>query len=230
MNIEHTDVAAYALGLLDARDREDFEAHLADCESCAAELAEFAAMADLFAEAARVELDDAGPDEAAVVDLLSRRAVVTRRRNIQRGWLAAVACLVLLVGGAVAGAAAAPRHSGLSSELQGSTQFHAVNPAQDGIVGTVGLIRHAWGTEVILQLSHLALSPARGPLDCELIAVAKSGEVRVLMGWLVHAPGLGVPGHPADLLIEGGTSIPMNKLKSIRIQVVPGPTLLTFPV
>jgi Putative zinc-finger len=226
MNIEHTDVAAYALGLLDARDREDFEAHLADCESCASELAEFAAMADLFADATRIETDDDGPDEAAVVDLLSRRAVLSRRKNIQRGWLAAVACLVLLAGGAVAGAAAAPRHTSIIDELRLSgAKHHATNLAQGGITGTVGLVSHPWGTEVILKLSRV-----RGPLDCELIAIAKSGEQRVLMGWLVPATGYGVPGHPADLLIEGGTSIPINELASIKIQVVHGATLLNIPV
>jgi hypothetical protein len=183
-------------------------------------------MAELFADAAQIEISDAEPDEAAVVDLLSRRAVLTRRRNLRRGWLAAVACLVLLVGGAVAGAAAAPRHTRIVAELRLSgVKHHAVNPAQGGISGTVGLVSHAWGTEVILRLSH-----ARGPVDCELIAVAKSGEERVLMGWLVPAPGFGVPGHPADLLIEGGTSIPMNELVSIKVQVVHGPTLLTIPV
>ena len=49
MSIGHIDVAAYSLGLLDAKDREEFEAHLAQCQTCPAELAEFVAMADLFA-------------------------------------------------------------------------------------------------------------------------------------------------------------------------------------
>ena len=32
---EHTDVAAYALGLLDPADRQAFEEHLAGCPGCA---------------------------------------------------------------------------------------------------------------------------------------------------------------------------------------------------
>jgi len=226
VNIEHTDVAAYALGLLDAADREAFEAHLAGCESCAAELAEFASMADLFAGIDRVEVNEAGPDEAAVADLLSRRAALARRRNRQRGWMAAAACLLLLVGGAAVGAAASPRGATDASVVRlFGKEFHAANAAKGGITGTVGLVAHPWGTQVVLELSHV-----RGPLDCQLVAIGKSGEQRVMMGWLVPPTGYGVPGHPDDLLIEGGTAIPMSKLASIEIRVAGGATLLTIPV
>ncbi|XVQ12881.1 anti-sigma factor family protein [Spirillospora sp. CA-255316] len=43
--VEHTDVGAYALGLLEEDDRRAFEAHLRECGSCAAELREMAGTA-----------------------------------------------------------------------------------------------------------------------------------------------------------------------------------------
>ncbi|GAA3942670.1 hypothetical protein GCM10023085_25510 [Actinomadura viridis] len=47
---EHTDVGAYALGLLDGDDRSAFEAHLPHCGSCAAELREMAGAARALSE------------------------------------------------------------------------------------------------------------------------------------------------------------------------------------
>ena len=43
----HTDVGAYAMGLLEERDRREFEDHLAGCPACAAEVAELSPMAAL---------------------------------------------------------------------------------------------------------------------------------------------------------------------------------------
>ena len=51
-----------------------------------------------------------------------------------------------------------------------------------------------------------------------------------MMGWLVPAAGYGVPGHPAHLLIQGGTSIDLLNLSKIEVEVVHGRTLLTIPV
>jgi hypothetical protein len=52
----------------------------------------------------------------------------------------------------------------------------------------------------------------------------------VVMGWLVTAPGDGVPGHPAHLVIRGGTSIPRNDLSRVDVDVVNGRTLVSIAV
>ena len=75
-------------------------------------------------------------------------------------------------------------------------QLHSATDPGTGVAGTVGLVAKAWGTEVTLDLSKV-----RGPVECELVAVSKTGERRVVMGWLVPAPGDGVSGHPAHLVI-----------------------------
>jgi hypothetical protein len=67
-------------------------------------------------------------------------------------------------------------------------------------------------------------------VECQLVAVSRTGERRVVMGWLVPAPGDGVPGHPAHLVIQGGTSIPPNDLAGVDVNVVNGRTLLSIPV
>ncbi len=226
MSVEHTDVAAYSLGLLEPGDSENFEAHLAHCQSCQPELAEFAGMADLFAGLGRVELTDEQPDETAIADLAGRRAVMLRRNARRRGVLAAAACLVLLAAGVSAGVAVAPGSSvppTAAGQLTG-VLHEATNPAT-GITGTVGLVAKPWGTQVVLKLGQV-----KGPLDCELIAVSKTGVQRVMMGWLVPAAGYGVPGHPADLFIAGGTSISLRNLTRIMVDVVHGRTLLSIPI
>lgn len=57
--VEHTDVGAYALGLLEDRDRRAFEAHLAGCASCRAELDRLRGVADALRD---IRDERPGPD------------------------------------------------------------------------------------------------------------------------------------------------------------------------
>ena len=54
-NDQHIDVGAYALGLLEEQDSAAFEAHLANCPRCHAELAEFSPMKALLTGLGPVE-------------------------------------------------------------------------------------------------------------------------------------------------------------------------------
>ena len=72
---EHTDVGAYALGLLEPRDRQAFEEHLAGCPACAAELAELSGMKTLLSDLGPVEAPADEPTEANVTDLVRQQAL-----------------------------------------------------------------------------------------------------------------------------------------------------------
>jgi anti-sigma-K factor RskA len=93
--------APYALDALDGEERAAFQAHLADCEQCRAEVASFRDVA--------ARLPAAAPDVAPSVELRGRVLAEVRRvrpigsrRRILLPWLAAAAGFVLaaLLGGA----------------------------------------------------------------------------------------------------------------------------------
>jgi Putative zinc-finger len=222
---EHTDVGAYSLGLLEQADREAFEAHLAGCPACAAELAELSEMSGLLRGVEPVEDPGQEPAEAEVTELIRRRATRQRYRARWQGALAAAAGLVLIAGGIAVGIAAAPGSTSAPAALSLQGQLHSATSPATGAAGTVGLLTKGWGTQLTLKLSNV-----HGPLKCNLVAVSGTGEKQVALQWMVPAAGYGVPGHPAPLIIEGGTAIPMKDLTRIEIDTATGGTLLTIPV
>jgi hypothetical protein len=215
---EHTDVGAYALGLLEDQDRAAFEAHLETCDACRAELESLSPVGVLLRGMEPVQLAD---DVSPPVDLLQRRAAVSRRRRSTLLIVSAAACVALLGGGIALGLASAPNQT--QSALTG--QVHSASNPANGAAGIVGLVAKGWGTQVQLDLAGV-----KGPLECQLIAISKSGERRTVTGWFVPAPGDGVPGHPAHLLVQGGTSIALGNLARFEVTVASGQVLLTIPV
>ncbi len=217
---EHTDLGAYALGLLEDQDKAAFESHLATCDACRAELASLAPIAPLLRGMEPVVVPG---DPRPPVDLLHRRAVVSRRQRRRLILASAAACVALLGAGIGVGVTAHSSPAPGTVTLAG--QLHSATNSANGVAGTVGLLAKGWGTQVSLDLANI-----RGPQQCELIAVSKTGERTVVTGWLVVAPGDGVPGHPAHLLVQGGTAISLPDLARFEVIVVNGAVLLTIPV
>ncbi|WP_344441416.1 zf-HC2 domain-containing protein, partial [Kitasatospora nipponensis] len=100
----HLDAGAYVLGVLDEADRVAFEAHLADCPRCAAELDELAGVAGMLGELSKVEplaTAPVGPSPRLLEGLLDEVVAIRRRGRRRRLWLVAAAA-VLVVGGPAA--------------------------------------------------------------------------------------------------------------------------------
>ncbi|SNS83135.1 Putative zinc-finger [Actinomadura meyerae] len=239
--IEHTDVGAYALGLLEARDRQAFEAHLAGCARCQAELGELSGTAGaLFALASEpgavpgADEAEAGEDEPstpppAVLDMVRGRRRADRRFRRGAYVVGTAAAAVALGAGVAIGAVLndeGERQAPPVAQSVTGRQFHATDPGT-GASGTVGLVDKGWGTQVSLELRGI-----KGPLRCHLEAVSRDGERSVVAGWRVPDKGYGVPGQPKPLVMQGGTGLDMEQISSfvVRLDGADGGTLLTIPL
>lgn len=238
-DVQHTDVGAYALGLLEEDDRRSFEAHLAVCEFCIVELADFSGMRELFSG---VHPPDEGPadyyaapDTENVVELLSRRQAADRRSRANRALLGIAAGIALLAGGVTAGATMAPQEQPASKPQAQTARPSETSPLGSGervsatdprtkASGTVAMLSKGWGTDIILELSHV-----RGPQECRLIAVTRKGKGQVVTAWSVPKKGYGLPGSPAPLIVHGGTALERQEISHFEVRLKNGRKLLTVP-
>jgi Putative zinc-finger len=208
----HTDVGGYALGLLEAADRQAFEEHLAGCRACAAELAELSGMKGLLTGIDPVDPPADEPSEAEVTDLVRRRAESQRRHTRRQVLLSAAAG----VGLATTRPSPAPTAQPLVvlSVHRGATAAGA--NSHTGVSGVAGLVKKPFGTQVTLNLKM------KGPLECQVIAVSKTGERTVIATWFVPPVDFGGALHPAPLHIQGWTTIKTGDLASIDINRLTG--------
>ncbi|WP_433172349.1 anti-sigma factor family protein [Actinoallomurus sp. CA-150999] len=249
--VPHTDVGAYALGLLEEDDRRAFEAHLAGCPACSAEVADLSGMRELLTDlrpeaeetdlgAARWEADpgrvrpDPPEHSADVTSLLRRRRVAARRRRRGTAILSAAAGVALLAGGVTVGAAVVGHgdgmvmthgHQNMPADLLGWGETHDATSPRTGASGIVAMEKKAWGTHVALDLGNV-----KGPLTCRLVAVTRSGQRHVVTEWAVPPKGYGVLGSPDHLQVHGGTAVQRENLARFDVEVEGGGTLLSIPV
>ncbi|MHA7962112.1 zf-HC2 domain-containing protein [Streptomyces sp. L500] len=245
---EHTAVGAYALGVLDEADTARFEEHLADCPRCAAELEALMGLTTPLL----AELKEATPDPVALapeprphlLDRLLDDVTVTRRaRRTRRLWLVAAA-VALIVAGPFAGAAltgqdTGPGHTGVSAAKEMYDEGEKYGGVTDPVTranATVSLQDKAWGTHVALKLGNV-----KGPLTCDLVAVAKNGQEQVATTWAVPEAGYGIDkgddksGSPSGyqgtatepLYTHGGVAFNEKDIVRFEVRTLDGKHLVT---
>jgi anti-sigma factor RsiW len=220
---EHTDVGAYALGLLEAADRQAFEEHLGGCPACAAELTELSGMKGMLSDIGPVDARPAEPAEADVIDLVRRRATAQRRHTRRQVLLGAAAGVVLLAGGVAAGVAATQQAPVPVVAL--GAPHSAVSPVT-GVKGVVHLLAKPFGTQVTVDLARI-----QGPLECQFIAVSRTGARFQIGTWFLppHVK-FGSPSHPEHLLLKGWTTIKPSDLSRIDVVAEGHGTQVSIPV
>jgi hypothetical protein len=227
-------VGAYALGLLDEEDKEAFEAHLLFCAPCRSELSELAGVASMLNGLNGPVEDDRPPAPAPALDMVRRRKAAHRKRRRGTFVMGMAAAVTLVVGGLTVGtqlsgddgAQLAQGQSDQMSHMGPAEQFYTSGrPLEgkgvDGVSGGVVVESKGWGTHAALKLAGV-----KGPLECELISVEKSGKRRVMTGWSVPPAGYGVPGSPDPLYMHGGSASPLKDIDHFEVVTSAGKKLL----
>jgi hypothetical protein len=211
------DVAPYALGTLDADEREHVADHIPGCQECQAVLESVAGLPGLLA---RVDRDDVAPapvvpDEAMYQRLLARSAEVpaatpapsrrSARGPRRRLLLAAAAAAVLAAGGGWV------LHV---VEQDGGTRVVAASSGP--VHATVRMTRTPSGTAVRLELTGVEAEER-----CRLVAVDRTGRRTVAATWEA--------GYSGTATFDGSVPVPMDQLSSLRVET-DTKTLVTFPL
>jgi anti-sigma-K factor RskA len=220
----HHLAAAYALDALDADERDRFEAHLDDCETCRRDVADFAATAVRLAEGAAVAPPSDLRDRVMAGVATTRQlppvvgapvsSLAARARRFAPGMLLAVAAAIVLIAvGAVV----------LVSQ-RGGSGIDDLIAAPDVVVrtldGSPGTIQIAWspGRDRVAFIGNGLPEPAEG-FVYELWAIAdgtpvpsglfdpSDGKVRALADVDVDAVAWGVTIEPA-----GGSPAPTGEI------------------
>jgi predicted anti-sigma-YlaC factor YlaD len=200
MRCEHLhDSAVYVLGALSPPEREAYERHLADCEECRAEVAEFGELPDLLGKldpdvaqalatpgwagpsAVPAEASWAGPSAAAdpllprVLDRAQRSRRTERRR---RRWRSAGTALVAACLGVLA-------VIGVRSAGVGQPDFVAMQEvaATVPVTASLALEGEADGTLVRMQCAYKPAAAASGKWTYKLYVVPRTGEPEELDSW-----------------------------------------------
>ncbi|GGX27651.1 anti-sigma factor family protein [Streptomyces chryseus] len=239
---EHDAVGAYVLGILDDAEATAFEAHLAYCEFCAAQLDDLAGMEPMMAALAESpgpppRLTEPSPQ---LLTRLTDEVAVGRARRRRRGLYLVAAAAVLVIGGP---AVAVVATSGNDQGRQVAGEPHPTSPAEDAffnhmeekivatdastkVSATVGMEKKAWGTHTVLELKNV-----KGPLKCSLIAVSKDGKEETVTSWAVPKWGYGIAGSTHEmaknpLYVHGGAAMDRGEIDHFEVRTFDGKRLV----
>jgi len=150
--------------VLDDAELAAFDAHLATCERCRAELSEFEGLSALL-DSAIPELDIPESLGERTIGAVREAAAVERRRT-RRRWLSAVAAAVVLVVAGVTVGVVVTRPAPSAREIA----LNAVEGGPPRAHGSAQLHSTDAGTEVDLDLSDLPPNPPGTFYECWFVA------------------------------------------------------------
>lgn len=209
--------AAYVLGALSPRERQEYEEHLHECPDCARAVRELAGIPGLLVKVQDDLVTSVVEREprASLPPALLARARRERRRSKRTAFatiaLAAAACVALVITlvfalrpAPVAAPAAAPAvtmSSGHAAPVDATVKLH------EATWGTT-LDIHCWYTRWSTSTAH----------TYTLVVLDGGGQTQHLGSWRL-APGEGVR-------LRAGTSWPLREISGVQIRTLSGRTVL----
>ncbi|HEY8475165.1 MAG TPA: zf-HC2 domain-containing protein [Natronosporangium sp.] len=226
------DVAAYALGVLDHREVERYELHLAECSACAAELEFLLPASRLLADVDPNDIQSV--EDSRLVDRLLDAVRIDRQRARRRHRI--TVGIGTAVAAALAGFAVLGGVTWLDSfptDNVAGSPFETVSPEADppddlelgpgepisvtdpdtGVSVEALLTGTDWGTQVSITLSEVT-----GPRECQLLVVHRDGTEEVVGSWRVPATGYGTEERPEPLRLRLATAADRSDIQQLRIR------------
>ncbi|SBT36952.1 anti-sigma factor family protein [Micromonospora auratinigra] len=241
---DHMDVAAYALGVLDAQEAERFEEHLATCWACAAELETMVPVVGMLSgiDGETMMALEQTQTDPALLDRTLHAVRLDRRRTRMRQILAAAAAVVAF--GALTGAGfatvfhddrqfqqaepaptvptAAPSPGPTSTDdpnigdnIEQEGEKHNATDPGTGVRTTMFVASKDYGTQIYVQLSKLP-----GPRTCRLVVIRKNKTSEVVSSWSVPGTGYGTSARTTPLELSASTSAGRNDIDKIQVQSI----------
>lgn len=226
---ESESLGVYVLDVLDEREKERVDQHLASCDACRAELGELIELRDLLGEVPPELFLDGPPEDG---ELMLRRtlrkvrgtpATSRRTRFTQIAAAAAVLAAVALGGGVVLGrqtgttAVALPPPAPVTATPVPGTKV--ISGGEDGARLTATVVPAAGWVRVNVSATGIAAGRR-----CRLVVVSKSGRTEVAGSWLV-SPQAAVKGTNVD----GAALIAPEEVAAVQVRDFAGQTLVTAP-
>lgn len=214
------DAAPYVLGALSPEDRHAFEAHLVDCEACAAEVREFAGLPGLLSRLPASEvpavLDEEQPTPPPLVPSLLFRA---RKERRSRRWRAvavgaAAACVAAAGTGVVVGVADRPPATAQVATV-------AFQRIEDDVPASAEatLTDLPDGTRITMTCRYSGQLDGR-VREYILRVVPKAGGAETLASWPVRSS--------RDYGVDVVTSLPRDRIDHFEVVNATGRPLLTL--
>jgi anti-sigma factor RsiW len=223
------DLGVLVLGALDPAEREAVEAHVAECPSCAAMVAELAPLPGLLKRVDTTSLDLGAPPPEILDRALAQiraedaqqaqatDAVVVPMKSRKRGWLVAGASIAVAAAVAFGVLVYVNQTNTTPSKPIASSQLVVGADKTTGVSARVLMAPVAEGTSLSLSVSGVEQGER-----CQLVAIGRDGTRDVTSTWVVM--------YRHGVKINTGTTMKISQIKRLDITTPEGDVLLQMPV